>query len=56
MLAVNNADKGGQDERDDESLLMMVPNATWWTDSTRGANNHIQQSNRAKERGGEMTS
>ncbi len=56
MLAVNDADKGGKDERDDESLLMMVPSVTWWTDSTRGANNHIQQSNRAKERGGEMTS
>jgi hypothetical protein len=49
MLAVDNADKGGKDEKDDNdndadysddersSLSTTVPNAMWWTDSMRGA-------------------
>ena len=48
MLAVNDADEGGKDEKDDNdddadnnddersSLSTTVPNATWWTNSTRG--------------------
>jgi hypothetical protein len=49
MLAVNDADKGGKDEKDDNDdnannnddkrspLSTTVPNAKWWTNSTRGA-------------------
>ena len=46
MLAVDNADKGVKDEKDndidndnnDKRLLLssMVPNSMWWTDSPRG--------------------
>ena len=49
MLAVDDADEGGKDEKDDNDddadnndverslLSTTVPNATWWTNSTRGA-------------------
>jgi hypothetical protein len=49
MIAVHDANEGGNDEKDDNnddannndderlSLSTTVPNATWWTDSTRGA-------------------